>query len=154
LLLGLGSIVLVVFIADLVVSTILTYVPEWLPFGQYASRGAQLGISFGVNLVVFTLMHKFLPQTRVPWRPAILGGGLTAAFWEIGRQVLSLYIGRAGYASAYGVIGAFLSVLLWCYYAIIIILIAAEWVQIKAEQQTGKTADELTAESQAEKSTD
>jgi membrane protein len=55
---------------------------------------------------------------------------LTAAAWEIGRQLLALFIARSKYTSAYGVIGAFLAVLLWCYYAVTIILLGAEYIQV------------------------
>jgi membrane protein len=133
LLLALGAIVVVVFIAGLTLSTISANFRQ-LPVAEWTSRGMQSGLTILVNVVVFTLMHRFLPKARVSWDEALRGGILTTAGWEIGRQLLTLYVSRSGFHSAYGVIGAFLGVMLWCYYSVIIVLVGAEWIQVRRER--------------------
>jgi membrane protein len=46
---------------------------------------------------------------------------------------LAVFIARSRYTSAYGVIGAFLAVLVWCYYAVTIVLLGAEYIQVLRE---------------------
>ena len=76
------------------------------------------------------LLFWLLPKAPVRWCDAFHGALLTAAAWEIGRQVLAIFIARGKYTSAYGVVGAFLAILLWCYYAVTIILLGAEYIHV------------------------
>ena len=46
-----------------------------------------------------------------------------------GRQALAAYLLRLNYPSAYGVVGSFLAVMLWAYYASLVILFGAEYVR-------------------------
>jgi membrane protein len=88
------------------------------------------------------LLFRLLPQAPVRWSDAFYGGFLTAAAWEIGRQLLAVFIARSKYTSAYGVIGAFLAVLLWCYYAVTIVLLGAEYIQIISHRDNDRPADQ------------
>jgi membrane protein len=87
-------------------------------------------VKYTVGLFVFTLLLRLLPKAPVRWCDAFHGGLLTAVAWEIGRQVLAIFIARGKYTSAYGVVGAFLAILLWCYYAVTIILLGAEYIHV------------------------
>jgi membrane protein len=49
--------------------------------------------------------------------------------WEIGRQLLALLIVGKSY-TAYGVIGSFIVLMLWFYYASVVLLFGAEFVQV------------------------
>jgi membrane protein len=98
----------------------------------------QLGISATINFVVFTCIYKWVPRVRVQWRAAAAGGVLAAIVWEIGRIVLSaLLIGQK--YSAYGVIGAFLAIMLWAYYAVSVVFVGAVFAQSFADD-TAETA--------------
>jgi membrane protein len=134
LLLALGVVIVVVFIAGLALSALAAHANNWLPLGDWTSRGLQSALTISVNVIVFTLMHKLLPKVPIAWEEALRGGIVTTAGWEIGRQILTQYVAHSGYTSAYGVIGAFLSVMLWCYYAVIIVLLGAEWIQVRRER--------------------
>ena len=54
--------------------------------------------------------------------------------WEAGRQALAAYLLRLNYPSAYGVVGSFLAVMLWAYYASLVILLGAEYVRVVTEE--------------------
>ena len=64
--------------------------------------------------------------------------------WEGGRQALAAYLLRLNYPSAYGVIGSFLAIMLWAYYASLVIIFGAEYVRVLREQ-----CDELAAQGAA-----
>jgi uncharacterized BrkB/YihY/UPF0761 family membrane protein len=60
---------------------------------------------------------------------ALRGGVLAALIWEVGREILGVFLIGMRYTSAYGAIGSFIAILLWCYYAISILFFGAEYVQ-------------------------
>lgn len=64
------------------------------------------------------------------------GGVLAAVLWEVGRQTLTAYFLHLNYPSAYGIIGSFIAVMLWAYYAALVILFGAEYVRVLREEAT------------------
>jgi membrane protein len=83
-----------------------------------------------VNAMLFMLIYRILPKRSVNWMDAFRGGLLAAIIWEVGRGLLgAVFIGMR-YTSAYGAIGSFIALLLWCYYGISILFYGAEYVQI------------------------
>jgi membrane protein len=50
--------------------------------------------SFAVISLLFAMMFKWLPDTKVEWRDVWLGGILTAALFEVGKFLIGLYIGK------------------------------------------------------------
>ena len=55
--------------------------------------------------------------------------------WEAGRQALAAYLLHLNYPSAYGIIGSFIAVMLWAYYAALVILFGAEYVRVIAARK-------------------
>ncbi len=70
-----------------------------------------------------------MPKVDVRWREALAGAVLAAVGWEIGRHVLSAVLMHTNYISGYGVIGSFLAILLWLYYASHLLFLGAEFIQ-------------------------
>ena len=56
-------------------------------------------------------------------------GILIAVIWQLGSQVVSRFIVGGNY-SAYGVVGSFIAMMLWVYYASILLLFGAQMVQV------------------------
>jgi membrane protein len=136
-LLGLGA----VFLAGMVLTAVETRTSTFLPLGSMFTDGLQIAVTLVINAGIFTLLFRLLPKDPAGWGNSFSGGLLTAAAWEIGRQLLAVFIARSKYASTYGVIGAFLAALLWCYYAVAIILIGAEYIQVIRARNTSTPAD-------------
>ncbi len=142
-LLGLGTVVVAVFLAGMVFTAIQTHTSAVVPLDPWVWNTAQTLITFVTNASVFTLLFRLLPKAPVRWKRALEGGLLTAAAWEIGRQLITILVARSKY-SAYGVVGAFLAILLWCYYSVAIVLLGAEYIQVlraraKAERKSKHT---------------
>jgi membrane protein len=132
-LLTLAALVVVVFIAGLVVSGIAEYSTEmWDGFGALVPVLRTM-ITMGLNAGLMTLLYRYLPRRRVPWRSALRGGLLAAVAWEVGRLLLASIVIGQKYSSAYGVVGAFIAILLWCYYAVAVVFFGAEYVQETSE---------------------
>jgi membrane protein len=139
-LLGLGAVVILVFLAGMVLAAVQTHTTAVLPMGEMLSDALQISVTLAINAGIFMLLFRLLPKDPAGWGDSFSGGLLTAAAWEIGRQLLAIFIARGRYASAYGVIGAFLAILLWCYYAVAIILIGAEYIQVIRARHSAPSA--------------
>jgi membrane protein len=91
-----------------------------------------------VSLVVITLLFmvifRFLPDAKIAWRDVWLGAALTALLFEVGKFLISLYLGRSGVASAYGAAGSLAVLLIWLYYSAQIFLFGAELTKVYANR--------------------
>lgn len=81
--------------------------------------------SLFVYALAFALMYRFLPDRRVRWPLALAGGALTAALFVLGRTAIAWYLERAPTGSAYGAMGALALMMLWVYYAAMILFAGA-----------------------------
>ena len=106
-----------------------TFIPEAL------MQAAGFVVSFAVVSVLFTLMFKWLPDAEVDWRDVWLGGVGTAALFEIGKFLISFYIGKQGLESTYGASASIVVVLIWIYYTAQIVLFGAEFTHVRARQR-------------------
>ncbi len=129
LLLGVGVLVVVVFVAGLTMSTLRVFGEYIIPIPDLAWQMLQLGVSIVLNTLVFTLLYRFLPRREVFWGDAAQGGLLAAVAWEIGRAALTMFLVGGAY-SPYGLVGSFIAIMLWIYYAACVIFLGAEYVQV------------------------
>lgn len=107
-------------------------------------RLAQLAMGFVASGLIVTLLYRWLPARRVPWRAALTGGWLTALLWEAAKQGLSLYLRRNDYGHAYPVLGSALALLLWVYYAGLVFLLGAEVAASITRMTEKKKPDEVS----------
>lgn len=90
-------------------------------------------VGAGMNVVVLTMMYKFLSKEKVSWRIAVTGGLIAAGFWELGSRALTL-LSFGSNLSVYGLIGSFLVVLLWIYYTAMVLFAGALIVKVEKKQ--------------------
>jgi membrane protein len=140
----LGALVLVVFIAGLALATVRSYTQQVVPLNDIVWRVLEAGVSVVLNAGILTLLYKWLPKVPIRWPEAAQGGVLAAILWELGRLALTYFIGGDKF-SPYGLVGAFIAVMLWVYYASIIIFLAAEYVQVICQECGRSAADEREA---------
>jgi membrane protein len=91
-------------------------------------------IAFGVITVLFALMFKYLPDVKVPLRKVWVGATVTAFLFTVGKYLLALYLGRASTSSSYGAAGSVIVILMWVYYASVILFLGAEFTQVYVKQ--------------------
>ena len=82
------------------------------------------------------MMFKGLPDAQVEWRDVWLGGIATAALFEIGKFLISFYIGKQGLESTYGASASIVILLIWVYYTAQIVLFGAEFTHVRSKQRT------------------
>ena len=73
---------------------------------------AEIVLSIWINWLLFMLIYKAIPRTRVPWKEAAGGAAVASVLWEINRQVMAALVIGERY-TAYGVVGSMIVVLLW-----------------------------------------
>jgi len=71
-----------------------------------------------------------LPDVRIAWKDVVVGAGITAILFTIGKSLISLYLGNSSIGSAYGAAGSFVIVLVWIFYSTQIFLFGAEFTQV------------------------
>ena len=112
-------------------------------FGQIGFSATWLellntSLSFCAVTVLFALVFKLLPDTRVPWRHVWLGAVVTAGLFTLGKSILAFYLARATVASAYGAASSIIALLLWCYYAAQIVFLGAEFTRVTTLSNGGR----------------
>jgi membrane protein len=87
-----------------------------------------------VTALIFALIFKTLPATKVTWRDVRVGALVTALLFTAGRLALGLYLGRSVGDSAYTAAGSLLALLVWVYYSSQLILFGAEFTVVYARR--------------------
>lgn len=77
--------------------------------------------------LLFSAIYKVLPEIRVDWRRALVGGLVAALLWEAARVVLVLYFTQISFVSViYGSVTALIIILLSLEVAAVILLLGAQ----------------------------
>jgi len=97
--------------------------------------------ALGLYTLAFALMYHYLPDRRVRWRQALLGGLLTSLLFVLGRWAIGLYIARAAPGSAYGSMGTLVILLVWMYYAAVVFFVGALITAVIDERARGVGSD-------------
>src|SRR5438876_514812 len=109
-----------------------------LVFGHTAAQGrivvANAVFSFGVVTVLFAMIFKVLPDTRIAWGDVWAGAATTAVLFTLGKTLIGLYLGRGTFGSAYGAAASLAIILAWVYYAAQILFFGAELTQVYARR--------------------
>jgi membrane protein len=127
---GLGVLVAAIFIGELVLSATEHYTTGIIPSFGALRRPIQILFGYCVNVALFTLIYRWIPKRPACLGPSFRGGLVAAAIWEIGRQILAEVLIGTKYTNAYGVVGSFIGLMLWCYYAVAVLLLGAEYIQV------------------------
>ena len=90
--------------------------------------------SFGVVTVLFAMIFKVLPDTKIAWSDVWAGAATAAALFTVGKTLIGLYLGRGAFGSAYGAAASLAIMLAWVYYAAQILFFGAEVTQVYARR--------------------
>lgn len=99
------------------------------PWRGVMVQGAQLFISLSAVVLTSTLVFRYVPDTRVSWRNAWVGGMLTSFLFNVGNVLVGWYLARASVTAAYGAAGSLVVVLLWLYFSAQIFLLGAAFTR-------------------------
>lgn len=134
LILSIGFIMLVLLIIDAALSFFGDFLANYID--QYALvliRPINIAISFGLLVLIFALIYRYLPDTRMQWKVTWVGAIVTAVLFIAGRYIIGLMLGIANIGVMYGAAGSAVIFLLWVFYSSIILFFGAEITQQYAE---------------------
>jgi membrane protein len=125
-------------VASLVVSAGLSGLGAWiaerLPAPIPVLRLTEMAVTAGVLWLLFAMIFKWLPDALIDWKDVWVGAAATSLLFSAGKLAIGLYLGRSGLASAYGVAGSVVLILLWVYYSAMVFLLGAEFTQVYARR--------------------
>jgi len=133
-----GFLMLVTFLANATISFVSAHLLNVIPFAANPAVVSTIDqiVSIAIVTVIFALLYKILPDVRIDWRDVWIGAAVTAVLFVIGEALIGLYIAHGGVASAYGAAGSLLVALIWIYYSALILLLGAEFTKVYATNAT------------------
>ena len=133
----LGLVVILSFVASMALSAVIRFADEWVPISDTLVRLVDVLVSLGIATLLFALIFKVLPDVRLAFRDMWPGALLTAVLFIVGQSLISLYLTETAPASAYGAAGSLVLVLMWVYYAALILFLGVAFTRVKVRRQGG-----------------
>lgn len=100
---------------------------------------ALMGASLPLTALAFTMLYVYLPNCRVEWRDAVVGGLAAAIAFELAKRGFGYYVRRIPtYTAVYGAFAAAPMFLLWMYLSWFITLVGAMIVSALPEIRSGR----------------
>ncbi|MDQ4076892.1 MAG: YihY family inner membrane protein [Chloroflexota bacterium] len=119
----------VLLLASLIISTMVstaTGIVQTLPGGAWLGWILNILLTLIFGALVFAALFRYVPDKKVTWKAAFVGGIFTAVTWQIGRELLTWWLGTRSGPTAGTVVGAVLAFLLFIYYGAVILLLGSE----------------------------
>ncbi|MEZ4242115.1 MAG: YihY/virulence factor BrkB family protein, partial [Myxococcota bacterium] len=98
------------------------------------------GISFALLALVAALMHGILPEARIPWSDAAIGGLVTAFLLAAGHAIIGWILSATPMASIFGASQSLALLLFWVFYSSAIVLWGAEFTKVVARRRGHEVA--------------
>jgi membrane protein len=111
------------------------------PWQGVVVQAVQLLLSLMTVAFTTALVLRYVPDTRVGWRNAWVGGTLTSILFNIGNALVGWYLARASVAAAYGAAGSLVVVLLWLYFSAQMFLLGAAFTRVYSERYGSALSD-------------
>ncbi len=127
LILSIGFVLLVMFIVDLALSYFTIFLERYIDeYALLLIRPVNLAFSFAVLVLIFALIYRYLPDTKIRWNVTWAGAIITALLFTAGRYIIGLVLGIADIGIMYGAAGSAVIFILWVFYSSIILFFGAE----------------------------
>jgi len=130
-----GFLLLLALVLSAAVSVLGKYVSSLLPVPEAAMHAMDFALVFGVTTLLFAMVYKYLPDTRIAWRDVWTGAGVTSILLTLGNLVIGLYLGKSGLTTAFGAAGSLILVLVWAFYCSQLLYFGAEFTRVQAQER-------------------
>lgn len=131
---GVAFLLLVSLILSAGLAAVGSFLGSLLPGGEAVWHILNFLISVAVVSALFAGMFKTVPDAKVKWHDAWVGGLVTSVLFGIGKFLIGLYLGKSSMSSAYGAAGSLVLLVIWVYYSASILLLGAEFTQVYASR--------------------
>lgn len=116
------------FILIIVFSIFLTIVMKhfYMPKDAFAAEIVAFTMNFVLFVIVFTLLYRFVPTTKVSWNRCMISGSISSVCFLIGKSLIGVYLSQSIVSNSVGALGTIIVFLIWVYYVSLVILISYE----------------------------
>jgi membrane protein len=135
LVLALSILVLAVSIVSVVISAAGKFVASLLPAPEWALALANFGVSLALLFAIFVMIHRFVPDADVTWRQAVAAAACTAFLFTIGKEIVTIYIGKSTVGSVFGPGRSVIILLLWAQFSAAVLFFGAEFGRAYATER-------------------
>lgn len=126
--LGLGLIFLVLIAIDTLISFASSFLKEWLPLS--AIELIAIIRFFSTIIISFSLfsgIYKFIPDVKIKWTDACVGGLVTTTLFQLGQYGIRYYLVHMDTASSWGAGSPIIIVMAWTFYSVQVMFYGAEF---------------------------
>jgi membrane protein len=134
LVLGAGFLLLVSLLLSTVIAALGQFLSPSLSVPEPTLQAAEAIISFIIITFLFAAIYKIVPRVTLRWADVLIGAAFTSLVFNIGKQLVGLYLGKAAIASPYGAAGSLVLTLVWIYYSAQLFLVGAEFTKVYARR--------------------
>lgn len=100
-------------------------VPPDLMIGKWFFQLLLFAVAYFLMMVLFSLIYKIIPSTRVTFAEALSGGLISAALWHVANYLFVWTIPFFHYESVYGSVWALVVIVVWIYVSSWIMVLGA-----------------------------
>lgn len=136
----LGVLLIAVILASVLISAYAGALAAFPILGEWVGPAMSATVHYGILSAFFTLIYKWLPAGGVPWKYALIGGGVNALLFAAGNRALVYYFEVVQLTSAFGATAGIAAIMVWMYWTSLTILIGA---------QVGRSARDVLIEDRA-----
>jgi YihY family inner membrane protein len=91
--------------------------------GVAFQQAAFAALGYASSITLFTIANKWLPNARVRWAPALVGGVIAGTLWHFLKDAFTWYVTDvASYENVYGAVAVLPVFLLWIYLTVLLVL--------------------------------
>lgn len=129
-----GAIILVAILSDIAIAFVGDKVNQILPnIKSYLVRIVSLVFSLLTFSAWFTLLFKILPNAKLPWKPAIVGGVISSVLFKIGQFVIEIILFNSNIKGIFGASSSIVLVMLFIFYVSFIFYFVAMFIKNYSE---------------------
>jgi len=122
---------------------------RYVPFFDRLSGWAQDLAPYFMVTAIFTAVYMFVPNTKVKWKPALIGGITAGILWAaVGNLFTAMVVYSTRLTIVYAGFALIVAALLWTYFGWLILLVGAQlsfYVQNRNYLRLGLTELRLSA---------
>ena len=127
-----GFLLLTSLVVTAVLSAAAGFISNWARISTILLESIHSVFSFAVITMLFALIFKFIPDTKVLWSDVRMGAVVTSLLFAVGKVVIGFYLGHSAFTSAYGAAASLVVFLIWIFYSAQILLFGAELTHVYA----------------------
>jgi membrane protein len=129
----LGIVVVVTYFGETIILSISRdFLGDLSQVEAFLLSGLRHVLAIGTNILLFSVIFKYLHDGTVRWKLAFAGAIVTAVLLYTGQLLIHFYLSNYFFGSSVGVPGTLLVILAWMYYSSQIIFLGAKFTKVYA----------------------